>query len=103
MVKYSLHGDDVRLGSARVKDSTAQAHGVLLTAYAEPEPTFAIIVIMTCSFIENGPGFSATPKIFTLGTILAQTRMIGNDISCATIYAVVSIRWSPLRRTSLHR
>lgn len=46
-----------------------------------------MIVMRTCSLIENGPGLSDTPKILTLGTTRAHTRMMGNDTNCATIYS----------------
>lgn len=45
-----------------------------------------MIVMRTCSLIENGPGLSDTPKILTLGTTRAHTRMMGKDTNCATIY-----------------
>ena len=57
-----------------------------LTAYADPEPTLAMIVMSTCSLIVKGPGLSDTPKILTRGTMRAQARRRGKETSCATIY-----------------
>lgn len=61
------------------------------TAYADPDPTLAIMVMMTCSFMENGPGFKDIPNIFTLGMKRAHSRMIGNEMSWATIYVEMSL------------
>ena len=60
-----------------------------LTAYAEVNPTVAIIVMSTCSFTVNGPGFRDMPKNFTLGISLAHNRPTGNDNSWATIWVPI--------------
>lgn len=39
---------------------------------------------LTCSLIENGPGFRLTPRIDTVGQNLAQARPTGNTRSWAT-------------------
>jgi hypothetical protein len=36
--------------------------GGILTAYAELAPTPAMMVMMTCSLMVNGPGLSGMPK-----------------------------------------
>ena len=36
--------------------------GATLTAYAGVSPTLAMMVIMTCSLMVNGPGLSRIPK-----------------------------------------
>jgi hypothetical protein len=41
--------------------------GATLTAYAGNSPTVAMIVIMTCSLMVNGPGLSGIPKKETFG------------------------------------
>jgi hypothetical protein len=41
--------------------------GVTLTAYADPAPTPAMMVMITCSLMVNGPGLSAMPKKETFG------------------------------------
>lgn len=43
-----------------------------------------MMVIRTCSFTVKGPGLMETPKIFTLGTMRAQSRTKGKEINCAT-------------------
>lgn len=58
----------------------------MLTAYADPDPTFAIMVINTCSLMVKGPGLSDIPNILTLGMNLAHARPIGNEISSDTNY-----------------
>lgn len=55
------------------------------TAYAEPEPTPAMMVTRTCSLTVNGPGLRARPKTLTRGTNLAHKRPTGNEMSRATI------------------
>lgn len=57
-----------------------------LTAYADENPTVAMIVMSTCSFTVNGPGFKDAPKNFTEGISLAHNRPTGNDNSWATIW-----------------
>ena len=55
-------------------------------AYALPAPTLAMMVIKTCSLMENGPGLIEMPKTSILGSHLAHARPIGKDNSWATIY-----------------
>lgn len=38
-----------------------------LTAYADPDPTLAMMVMMTCSLMVKGPGLSWMPKRETFG------------------------------------
>lgn len=57
------------------------------------------MVMITCSLMVNGPGLSETPKILTLGTIRAQARMSGKEISCATICGGCTwLGWARARR-----
>jgi hypothetical protein len=54
-------------------------------AYADPDPTLAMMVIKTCSLTVKGPGFKDMPKIFTRGKYLAAATPMGYDNSWAMI------------------
>ena len=68
IVKYFLNGDYI--GLKDVVRTLNKKNGavmicqveVTLTAYADAAPTPAMMVIMTCSLIVNGPGLSGMPK-----------------------------------------
>jgi hypothetical protein len=68
VVKDFLNGDDIVLKKI-VRARTEQNNpdiicqvGATLTAYAGPCPTPAMMVMMTCSLMVNGPGLSGIPK-----------------------------------------
>jgi len=68
IVKDFLDGDNFGLKEI-VRDRTEQNNphincqvGATLTAYVGPAPTPAMMVMMTCSLIVNGPGLSGIPK-----------------------------------------
>ena len=54
------------------------------TAYADPAPTVAMIVMRTCSLMVNGPGLSCTPNMVQRGTTHAARRPSGYETSWAT-------------------
>ncbi len=53
------------------------------TAYADCEPTVAMMVRRTWSLMVNGPGFICTPKMETLGRTRTQRRPMGKESSRA--------------------
>jgi hypothetical protein len=68
VVKDFLNGNDIGLKEI-VRARTEQNNpdiicqvGASLTAYAGPAPIPAIMVMMTCSLMVNGPGLSGIPK-----------------------------------------
>jgi hypothetical protein len=73
IVKDFLSGDYVGLKEI-VRARTEQNNpdiicqvGATLTAYAGTAPTLAMMVMMTCSLMVNGPGLSGIPKKEILG------------------------------------
>jgi hypothetical protein len=68
VVKDFLNGDGIVLKKI-VRARTEQNNpdiicqvGATLTAYAGSAPTLAMMVMMTCSLMVNGPGLSGIPK-----------------------------------------
>jgi hypothetical protein len=68
IVKEFLNGDNICLKEI-VRARTEQNNpdiirqvGATLTAYAGPSATSAMMVMMTCSLMVNGPGLSGIPK-----------------------------------------
>jgi hypothetical protein len=68
IVKDFLNGDNIGLKEI-VRARTEQNNpdiicqvGATLTAYAGNSPTPAMMVMMTCSLMVNGPGLSGIPK-----------------------------------------
>lgn len=63
-------------------------------AYAPPTETLAMIVMQTCSLIENGPGLreNTYPKmeILRVGRIRSRALPNGRDISWITIPVMIT-------------
>jgi hypothetical protein len=68
MVEDFLDGDNlglketVRVGTEQNNPDIICQVGATLTAYAGPAPTPAMMVMVTCSLMVNGPGLSGIPK-----------------------------------------
>jgi hypothetical protein len=60
IVKDFLNGDNI--GLKEIVRARTEQNNVTLTAYAGPAPTPAMMVMMTCSLMVNGPGLSGIPK-----------------------------------------
>jgi hypothetical protein len=71
IVKDFLSGDNLGLKEivrARTEQNNPNIEvGVTLTAYACSAPTPAMMVMMTCSLMVNGPGLSGIPKMEIFG------------------------------------
>ena len=68
IVKDFLNGDNICLkeivrarAEQNIPDIICQV-GATLTAYADSAPMLAMMVMMTCSLMVNGPGLSGIPK-----------------------------------------
>jgi hypothetical protein len=73
IVKDFLNGDNLGLKET-VRARTEQSNpdiicqvGAILTAYAGPAPIPAMMAMMTCSLMVNGPGLRGMPKNEILG------------------------------------
>jgi hypothetical protein len=68
IIKDFLNGDNLGLKEivrARIEQNNPDIIcqvGATLTAYAGSDPTPAMMVMMTCSLMVNGPGLSGIPK-----------------------------------------
>jgi hypothetical protein len=85
VVKDFLNGNNIGLKEIVVVRARTEQNnpdiicqvGAALTAYAGPCPTPAMMVMMTCSFMVNGPGLSGIPKKEIFGRKRAQALQIG--------------------------
>ena len=61
--------------------------GETLTAYGYASEAPAMIVIIVCSLMLNGPGLSGMPKREIFGSKRAQALPMGRLNTCATIFS----------------